>query len=257
MRGWLREEWNAAGVDFATRGRRLQEALGVCHRLWTDPVVEHCGEFFKLGPVAFAPKPVQRPLPVYVGGESAAALRRAVTLGTGWIGMHHTPDSVAPVLGRLGDCVRDVGRTTPMQTTAAALTGPDVDVPAWRASGIDRVLVAPWQRRATLLKECAGSPMPTWGRPSRAAHAGRGVDVVLVKGVRSERLPRLVDVVRDVHEGRTRSQKREAAAHDQRRRAHAVTSGRTAGGVAPLDARRLASSRPNLDVAVCSDAVCG
>ena len=78
--GWLREEWIAAGVDPATRGRRLDEALCVVKRLWSEPVVEHHGEFYDFGPVAFEPKPVQKPWPrLHVGGESDAALapRRA------------------------------------------------------------------------------------------------------------------------------------------------------------------------------------
>src|SRR5512145_2670674 len=44
--GWLREEWLAAGLDPKTRGRRLDEALGVCKRLWTESAIEHHGEFF-------------------------------------------------------------------------------------------------------------------------------------------------------------------------------------------------------------------
>ncbi|MEY2436590.1 MAG: hypothetical protein QOF97_1426, partial [Acidimicrobiaceae bacterium] len=75
---WLAEEWTAVGLDFATRGRRLDEALEVCRRLWTEEVVEHHGEFFDFDPVMFEPKPVQRPHPpIVVGGESKPALRRA------------------------------------------------------------------------------------------------------------------------------------------------------------------------------------
>ena len=61
--GWLREEWTAAGLDPATRGRRLDEALGVVKRLWSEPEVEHHGEFYDFGPVAFEPKPMQKPWP--------------------------------------------------------------------------------------------------------------------------------------------------------------------------------------------------
>ena len=91
---WLEQEWDAVGLDFATRGRRVDEAITVCSRLWTEPTIEHHGEFFDFAEVAFEPKPVQQPRPpVLVGGESGAALRRAATLGDGWIGMGHTPDS--------------------------------------------------------------------------------------------------------------------------------------------------------------------
>jgi alkanesulfonate monooxygenase SsuD/methylene tetrahydromethanopterin reductase-like flavin-dependent oxidoreductase (luciferase family) len=84
--GWLAGEFSAVGVDFASRGRRTDEALVVCRRLWSEPTVEHHGEFFSFGPVAFEPKPVQRPWPrLHIGGESPAALRRAVTFGDGWL----------------------------------------------------------------------------------------------------------------------------------------------------------------------------
>jgi probable F420-dependent oxidoreductase len=144
--GWLKEEWTAAGVDFAHRGRRLGEAIAVCRRLWSEPTVEHHGEFFAFPEVAFEPKPAQSPLPVHVGGESDAALARAVQLGDGWIGMHHTPASVRPVVARLRAQESASARSERLVTTVAAPPGPDVDVAGWRASGIDRVLIAPWGR---------------------------------------------------------------------------------------------------------------
>src|SRR5262249_25092263 len=60
---WLREEWEAVGLDFDERGSRVDEAVGVCCRLWNDEVIEHHGEHFDFGPTAFEPKPVQRPWP--------------------------------------------------------------------------------------------------------------------------------------------------------------------------------------------------
>ena len=93
--GWLRAEWEALGIDPATRGARLDEAIGVCRRLWTEETVAHDGPHFPFAEVAFEPKPVQRPIPIFIGGESEPALRRAGRLGDGWIGMTHTPDSVA------------------------------------------------------------------------------------------------------------------------------------------------------------------
>ncbi len=85
--GWLRSEWQALGIDPATRGARLDEAIEVCRRLWTEETVAHDGPNFPFAEVAFEPKPVQRPIPIHIGGESAAALRRAGRLGDGWIGM--------------------------------------------------------------------------------------------------------------------------------------------------------------------------
>ena len=71
---WLRAEWDAVGLDFASRGRRVDEAVEVCQRLWSEDVIEHHGEFFDFGPVMFVPKPVQTPWPpLHFGGDGPAA----------------------------------------------------------------------------------------------------------------------------------------------------------------------------------------
>ncbi|MGQ0825818.1 MAG: LLM class flavin-dependent oxidoreductase [Actinomycetota bacterium] len=60
---WLEEEWTAAELDFHTRGRRVDEAIEVCKRFWTDQVAEYHGAFFSFEGVAFEPKCVQQPWP--------------------------------------------------------------------------------------------------------------------------------------------------------------------------------------------------
>jgi probable F420-dependent oxidoreductase len=146
--GWLASEWRAAGLDFASRGRRLDEAMAVCRRLWTEPVVEHRGEFFRFEPVRFEPKPVQKPHPpLLVGGESPAALRRAARLGDGWIGLDHTPGSAAARVALLRSLRPEAGRSeAPFSVSVGGgLEGPD-DLAAWGRAGVDRVIVSPWRR---------------------------------------------------------------------------------------------------------------
>ena len=126
--GWLRQEWHAAGLDPATRGRRLDEALEVCRRLWTEPVVTHSGEFFRFDPVHFEPKPVQKPHPpIHVGGESDAALQRAARAGDGWIGIEPELETVSRAIARLGELRKEAGREGERfeVTIGAALDGPD------------------------------------------------------------------------------------------------------------------------------------
>jgi len=145
--GWLRGEWEAAGLDFASRGRRLDEALEVCSRLWNDDVVAHRGEFFEFDAVMIEPKPVQRPHPpILIGGESPAALRRAAR-HDGWIGLDHTPDSAAPVVDSLAELRDAAGRSAAAFThTLGARVQSEVDVERLAAAGVDRVIVAPWAR---------------------------------------------------------------------------------------------------------------
>jgi len=146
--GWLRSEWHAAGLDPRTRGRRLDEALAVCKRLWTEPVVEHHGAFYDFGPVMFEPKPVQKPHPpILVGGESEAALRRAARDGDGWVGLKHTPGSCAAPIARLTELRTEYDRAKSSfeHVCLGRVESPD-DARRFEDAGITRLIVTPWNR---------------------------------------------------------------------------------------------------------------
>ncbi len=151
---WLEEEWVAAQLDFATRGRRVDEAVAICRRLWTEAEISFHGEHFDFDGVVFEPKPVQRPSPpILVGGESAAALRRAARLGDGWIGMGHTFDSAASQIDRLRRELDANDRD--LDGFQVCLGGPiesDTDVARWEALGVTRLLVSPWRRSPDALE---------------------------------------------------------------------------------------------------------
>jgi probable F420-dependent oxidoreductase len=145
---WLEEEWVAAELDFSTRGRRVDEALTVCKRLWTEPEVSHHGEWFSFDGVVFEPKPAQQPWPpILVGGESGAALRRAARLGDGWIGMNHDFESGARQLDRLAAGLAEAGRDPSkfQRCLGGPVTSRD-DVKRWADLGVTRLIVAPWAR---------------------------------------------------------------------------------------------------------------
>ncbi len=145
--GWLREEWTAAGLDPRTRGRRLDEALEVCKRLWSEEVVEHHGEFFDFAPVMFERKPEQRPWPrIHVGGDSEAALRRAAR-HDGWYGLQSTPEGVRAQLERIEALRRELGRAEePFEVTVGGSVREPDDVSRWQEVGVTRLVVSPWRR---------------------------------------------------------------------------------------------------------------
>ncbi|HUY64672.1 MAG TPA: TIGR03619 family F420-dependent LLM class oxidoreductase [Acidimicrobiales bacterium] len=151
--GWLRAEWDAVGLDFDSRGARLDEALEVCVALWRDEQVAYDGAFFSFGDVMFEPKPHQRPHPpISIGGESAVALRRAARYD-GWIGLNHTPESVRRPVERLRALRAErteqaaiVGQSNHFTVTVGASVGDDSDIEAFAAAGVDRLIVSPWAR---------------------------------------------------------------------------------------------------------------
>ncbi|MEV5829560.1 LLM class F420-dependent oxidoreductase [Spirillospora sp. NPDC052242] len=84
--GWMREEIEACGADFDTRGRRADEQIAVLRALWADTAPEgatHEGEFFSFRNAMSYPKPAQGDVPIHIGGHSKAAARRAGRLGQG------------------------------------------------------------------------------------------------------------------------------------------------------------------------------
>ncbi|MSO78435.1 MAG: LLM class F420-dependent oxidoreductase [Acidimicrobiia bacterium] len=151
--GWLENEWRVTGLDPRTRGRRLDEALAVCKRLWSDDVIEHHGEFFDFEPVMFEPKPVQRPHPpILVGGESEAALRRAARDGDGWIGLAHDAESCAVPIGRLRELRAEYDRRTDdFEMVCLGRVNGRSDVERFAEAGITRLLVTPWDRSSEAL----------------------------------------------------------------------------------------------------------
>jgi probable F420-dependent oxidoreductase len=145
--GWSQREYEATGVTFKTRGRRLEECIEVCRDLWTKDPVTHDGEQFAFGPVHFFPKPVQARVPILIGGNSDAALARAGRVGDGWIGMTDTPAATAERVAKIGSNVQIV-------------TGGDVsslaDLQAYADAGVDRIIVLPWRKSKEALDGLRG-----------------------------------------------------------------------------------------------------
>lgn len=83
--GWNDVEYEALGEDFHRRGARLEEQIAVLRALWTQEVVTYRGRFHHITEAGINPLPVQRPIPIWFGGESDAAMRRIARLGDGWI----------------------------------------------------------------------------------------------------------------------------------------------------------------------------
>ena len=82
--GWNAVEYEALAKDFTNRGRRMSEQVELLRRLWTEPTVTFDGEFERITGAGLAPLPVQRPIPLWFGAQSAPAYRRTGRLADGW-----------------------------------------------------------------------------------------------------------------------------------------------------------------------------
>ena len=101
--GWSWEEYGALGVDFANRGRRLDEYIEALRVAWTEERATYQGEFVSFENAVMNPKPItEGGPPIIIGGDSPAAMRRAARLGDGWYGWWAQPD-IAAHLGQLGE----------------------------------------------------------------------------------------------------------------------------------------------------------
>ncbi len=109
------------GTDPRTRGALMDEQLAALKEIWTAEEAEYHGTHVDFDPITMWPKPVQRPHPpIYVGGESEAALRRLATLGDGWLPRAGTPPRRSP--GSVGGSPTRVGRTSASPPSACRPT---------------------------------------------------------------------------------------------------------------------------------------
>jgi len=142
--GWCREEFELAGQDFATRGRRTDEMIEVMRALWTGAYVEHTGRFYRFGRVRMLPAP-GAPIPIYGGGLSEPALRRAARLD-GWISDLHSSAELAEIAATLRRYRAELGRAdAPFDFVAACTDAFDADgIRRLGDAGVTHYATAPW-----------------------------------------------------------------------------------------------------------------
>jgi probable F420-dependent oxidoreductase len=126
--GWMKEEFDIYGVDFRRRGKITDEMIEVLHKLWSGAMVEHHGEHFDFPRVQLSPAPPEAP-PIYIGGTSEAALRRAARSGDGYIGAGTAPEDVPGLLGRLQTLRSEYGRDhLPFEAMLGLTAEPGLDL---------------------------------------------------------------------------------------------------------------------------------
>jgi probable F420-dependent oxidoreductase len=136
--GWQREEYEAAGLDFSTRGRQLDHTLAVCRTLWREQRASYEDDLGGFEHVHQAPKPRQPGgVPIWVSGTvNDAVLRRLARFGAGWIPWGDAAADLATAMPRVRDGVRALGRD-PDELRVVGTLPRDLDgVPAMIGLGV-------------------------------------------------------------------------------------------------------------------------
>jgi len=134
--GWNRSEMSNHGTDPTTRGALLNEQIRAIREIWTHEHAEFHGTYVNFDPIISWPKPVQQPLPIYIGGEGQHAQRRAASLGDGWLpSSYQLPDNLADVIAAMRDTA---GRDIPVTIHGEFNENPPIGT--YREAGVERVL---------------------------------------------------------------------------------------------------------------------
>jgi probable F420-dependent oxidoreductase len=142
--GWMKDEFDLVGQDFANRGRRVDEMLQVIRLLLQGELASFDGDFYSCPPVQMSPVPTL-PVPVLVGGNTEAAMRRAAR-NDGWLGIFIDPEDVERQLGRLAGYRSEYGTEgRPFETLVFPSGAPTPDVYRRLAdAGVTAAINPPW-----------------------------------------------------------------------------------------------------------------
>jgi probable F420-dependent oxidoreductase len=108
--GWNQVEYQAMGTDFQQRGKRLDEQISVLRELWTNPFATFKGQYHDFENVGIYPRPVQHPIPIWIGGNSEPVLKRIAYFGDGWLSYGETLETAAAKMDKLRQYLEAAGR---------------------------------------------------------------------------------------------------------------------------------------------------
>ena len=126
--GWMREEFEALGIPWERRGARNDEYVAAMRALWAGPHAEYQGEFVDFGPVTWSPRPVNGSIPILVGGDTPAAVRRAARMADGYFPGTTEPETLAGLIQDVRIAAEEEGRD-PTSIEIHSIFGPQMADP--------------------------------------------------------------------------------------------------------------------------------
>ncbi len=131
--GWNAVEYEALGEDFSTRGRRIEEQVDVLRLLWTQPVITFHGRYHHVSEAGINPLPLQRPIPVWMGGGEERVLQRIGRMADGWFPRERPDTEMAERIERLRGYAEAAGRSRSAVGIEGRLSIRDVPEGEWGA----------------------------------------------------------------------------------------------------------------------------
>lgn len=143
--GWMKEEFDALGIPWPRRGARNDEYIEVMRALWAGPHAEFHGEFIDFERVTCSPRPVNGDIPILVGGDTDAAIRRAVKLADGYFPGEGDTQRLAELLGRVraacDQADRDYGTLEVNAMFGSQMADPEQGIADLRDMGVGRIML--------------------------------------------------------------------------------------------------------------------
>ena len=144
--GWNHVEYEALGENWGNRGARSEEQIDVMRQLWTNELITYEGRWHKITDAGILPLPVQRPIPVWLGGAADRTIRRIVSIGDGWILTGRPDDRAKSLLEKLNTYADEAGRDMSSigleGWVSSSIGGPDdwaKEAEGWKALGATHV----------------------------------------------------------------------------------------------------------------------
>jgi probable F420-dependent oxidoreductase len=140
--GWNEVEYTSLNENFHNRGKRIEEQVLLLRRLWNEPLVDFKGNWHTIPDAGLNPLPVQRPIPIWFGGQAEPVLRRMARLADGWMTNYRTVEAAKSDLALLDRFLEEAGRSRPgfgleprISYEAGDPKAWEVSLRAWQAEG--------------------------------------------------------------------------------------------------------------------------
>jgi probable F420-dependent oxidoreductase len=143
--GWSKDEFQLMQQDFTTRGKRTDEILEILRLLWTGKMVEYQGKHYQFEPMEMNPAPTEY-IPIWIGGISEPAMRRAARLGDGWVSDLQSSEDIIHSIEKIQSWRKELGRENePFEVMATPNDAYDVDGnKRLENAGVTHILTMPW-----------------------------------------------------------------------------------------------------------------